>query len=240
MFIEVIDKESGKEFRLYWTDALRLELAQHDEEECTHTKAEIRWFRASNGAIHYKRQCQTCGELIGQAIGKINVPADCGPRDESLYEHYRENRQARRDEILQRHVLKQKSEDSEFWVKYNAYLKTQEWRALANRVLKRAGGICEGCGQTHATQVHHRTYEHVFEEFLFELVAVCDGCHNRLHPDRSAIPEEWQDNFPCQACRFQSENDGRRWCSQFDSLAVTALSEQGECGPARAGFEALK
>ena len=33
-----------------------------------------------------------------------------------------------------------------------------------------------------ATQVHHLTYQHVFAEFAFELVAVCDECHARLHP----------------------------------------------------------
>lgn len=48
------------------------------------------------------------------------------------------------------------------------------------RVLLRAGRKCEGCGEE-ATQVHHLTYEHVFEEFLFELIAVCRGCHERLH-----------------------------------------------------------
>ena len=34
------------------------------------------------------------------------------------------------------------------------------------------------------TQCHHLTYENVGEEFLFELVALCSDCHERLHQKR--------------------------------------------------------
>ncbi len=207
MFTLVVDRETGEEVRLDWTDELRAELAQHDNEECTHTEAQVRWFRASNGAIHYKKQCLECGELLGQAVRKVDAPANCSQKDENLFRSYHEIRRARRDEILQRYLLKQKSQDSAFWKKYTAYLKTTEWRDLANRVLTRAHGICEGCGRARATQVHHRTYEHVFEEFLFELTAVCDACHKRLHPERFAATDEWRDDFPCSGYRFQAEKD---------------------------------
>jgi 5-methylcytosine-specific restriction endonuclease McrA len=34
-----------------------------------------------------------------------------------------------------------------------------------------------------ATQVHHTTYKHVGNEFLWELRAICDECHDRFHED---------------------------------------------------------
>lgn len=40
--------------------------------------------------------------------------------------------------------------------------------------------LCEGCGKARATQVHHKTYRNLGDEFLFELVALCDACHKRL------------------------------------------------------------
>ena len=40
--------------------------------------------------------------------------------------------------------------------------------------------MCEGCGVRRAAQVHHLTYEHVGDELLFELVAVCGQCHDRI------------------------------------------------------------
>jgi 5-methylcytosine-specific restriction endonuclease McrA len=42
-------------------------------------------------------------------------------------------------------------------------------------------GVCEGCREQPASEVHHLTYEHVGEEFLWELEAVCDDCHSRVH-----------------------------------------------------------
>jgi 5-methylcytosine-specific restriction endonuclease McrA len=51
---------------------------------------------------------------------------------------------------------------------------------------QRAGGICEGCRQESATEVHHLTYEHAGREFLWELVAICRRCHERYHEVRHA------------------------------------------------------
>ena len=65
---------------------------------------------------------------------------------------------------------------------YDAYLKTDEWLKLRRQVLNRAGQNCEGCGVKLPTEVHHLTNDHVGNEFLFELVAVCQDCHQRLHP----------------------------------------------------------
>jgi 5-methylcytosine-specific restriction endonuclease McrA len=64
---------------------------------------------------------------------------------------------------------------------YMAYLQSREWRERRRLVLQRARGFCERCRKAQATQVHHLTYEHVGNEFLKELVAVCCRCHKRFH-----------------------------------------------------------
>ena len=56
---------------------------------------------------------------------------------------------------------------------YADYLKSQQWADKRDRVLRRANYHCEGCAQRPATDAHHLTYEHVTQEFLFELVALC-------------------------------------------------------------------
>lgn len=48
-------------------------------------------------------------------------------------------------------------------------------------MLTRDNYLCQGCRVRRATQVHHLTYDHVGNEFLFELVAICETCHTRLH-----------------------------------------------------------
>jgi hypothetical protein len=67
---------------------------------------------------------------------------------------------------------------------YQQYLQTAEWKNKSQTVLKRANFLCEGCGSNRATQAHHITYEHVFNEFLWELKAVCRSCHERAHLNR--------------------------------------------------------
>ena len=69
-------------------------------------------------------------------------------------------------------------------IEYQAYLQSPKWLALRNRVIARAENQCEGCGRWPAVDVHHLTYAHVGQEFLWELRAVCRDCHDRLHPDK--------------------------------------------------------
>lgn len=64
---------------------------------------------------------------------------------------------------------------------YAAYLRSAAWSAIRAKVIRRAKGLCEGCGEARASDVHHLTYAHVGAEFLFELVALCRACHVRWH-----------------------------------------------------------
>src|SRR5215212_8618047 len=91
-------------------------------------------------------------------------------------------RKRERAERQQRQAEWQAERDEErrrWWQRYNRYLETPEWHSRREKVLERANGRCEGCGERRAAQVHHRTYEHVGDEFLFELVALCELCHER-------------------------------------------------------------
>lgn len=69
---------------------------------------------------------------------------------------------------------------------YSDYLRSPRYRELRERVMRRANGLCEGCLNAPAEQVHHLTYEHVGSEFAFELRALCERCHHRLHEVREA------------------------------------------------------
>jgi 5-methylcytosine-specific restriction endonuclease McrA len=86
----------------------------------------------------------------------------------------------------------EKSEhDRQWWAWYDAYLMSPKWRAISARVIARADDLCEGCGESPATQAHHLTYENVGEEFLWELRAVCRACHQRLHELRDKRRAEY-------------------------------------------------
>ena len=73
-------------------------------------------------------------------------------------------------------------ENLKWWSKYNAYLKSSRWKDKRLRVLKRDGNQCQACCRRAAVAVHHLTYERVFDEPLYDLVSICETCHEGLHP----------------------------------------------------------
>lgn len=64
---------------------------------------------------------------------------------------------------------------------HSDYLRSDAWRELRAKVLRRAAGICEGCLDAPAEQVHHLTYAHYGHELAYELRALCGRCHERVH-----------------------------------------------------------
>jgi 5-methylcytosine-specific restriction endonuclease McrA len=64
---------------------------------------------------------------------------------------------------------------------YNDYMQSPEWKEKRKVVLKRDQYLCQGCLQEKATQVHHLSYDHLGKEPLFELISICDSCHEQCH-----------------------------------------------------------
>lgn len=65
---------------------------------------------------------------------------------------------------------------------YHNYLKSNEWITLREKIMRRDKWTCQGCLDP-ADVVHHLTYSNVFEEWAFELMALCNTCHARIHKD---------------------------------------------------------
>ena len=160
---------------------------------CEHQNKVLTCLVCSNGTRQAIHQCLRCGERIGgpQAFATLKKPVDqLPPWDESLREAWRKQRErhyqawrTRKDEDYQ---VARSTESAQWWARYNEYLQSDEWRAKRRAVMERARGVCEGCRSARATQVHHLTYQHAGHvvpggELLWELVAVCDDCHDRAH-----------------------------------------------------------
>jgi 5-methylcytosine-specific restriction endonuclease McrA len=78
---------------------------------------------------------------------------------------------------------------------YADYRQTKTWRAKRTQVLARDKGVCQGCLSREATQVHHLTYEHIGAELLFELISLCDECHERVRAGSTSLSPI--DEEPC-------------------------------------------
>lgn len=69
---------------------------------------------------------------------------------------------------------------------YRKYLKSEAWYVRRSVVLKRDRNKCQDCGGD-AQDVHHLTYERIFEELPEDLVSLCRPCHqirHDIHPNK--------------------------------------------------------
>lgn len=148
--------------------------------DCPTHDFEIRQRIYRGGQVSWWEQCRVCGEK-GRNLKNTDLPAGVRgraiPFDEDVANRrYRETY----DEFKRLSELLKDSQDEEWWDWYNNYLLSPEWSRKRDLVLRRANGICEGCGLARATQVHHKTYERVGHEMLFDLVAICSKCHEAI------------------------------------------------------------
>lgn len=76
---------------------------------------------------------------------------------------------------------------------YLAYMESDAWRLKRMAVLGRAGGECERCKAAPAVDVHHLTYQHLGDEPLADLQALCRPCHDQA--DRTRIYRKRRDAY---------------------------------------------
>lgn len=149
---------------------------------CEHQERRLTRRVIRSGAVQYVYQCVTCGRSMNQPIAHAQIRREFAgveipDFDEALTEKYT---QALIEAAIDEVALKQE----DFRDRYAAYLGSAVWADRRRLVLARCKGMCEGCGTRKAVEVHHLTYEHVFDEFLFELVGLCKPCHDRVHADQ--------------------------------------------------------
>jgi hypothetical protein len=110
-------------------------------------------------------------------------------------EEKRTEQKAKWDEYTQAQELEREQRNREWWTQYDVYLSGPIWAAKRKEVLKRCGGLCEGCRSNPATEIHHLAWTYpqgtmpgseqwVRQEKLFQLVGLCRECHSDLHPEK--------------------------------------------------------
>jgi len=147
--------------------------------KCDHTQTEIRRKRQINGKTYFARQCLRCGAHRGAVARTLafnnGVPKDW---DVDLEQEWNKRICAAWQEWRNG---EQERKDSAWRAKYEMHMQSPKWFDLRRRVFERCGNVCEGCGRARAAQVHHLSYDHLGDEFLWELRAVCMDCHERVH-----------------------------------------------------------
>jgi 5-methylcytosine-specific restriction endonuclease McrA len=81
-------------------------------------------------------------------------------------------------------------------VEYSEYLQSKHWNIMRAEALKRAGNKCQACGSRHHLNVHHNTYEHLWQEEPEDMVVLCSRCHQVFHDSLPKAPEGEYDYRP--------------------------------------------
>ena len=193
-------------------------------------------FNAGNAPV-VRQQCLDCGYLKGNPVKRTPEMNTLAAFDQTLAAAYDARRKSELADIRRRYVALQTSRwrgsaagKTFFQNRHADYLASHEWKERSSLVMQRASGLCEGCRKNRATEVHHLTYSNWGKEFLYELVALCGECHDRVHQ----LNEDRDTG--CTECVHCAEEG--RWCRQFDMPTNAALSAEGECGPQRKAFVA--
>jgi hypothetical protein len=149
---------------------------------CNHPEQERRNKPDRNCRPMIVMQCLICGDLVGRFISAKDLSAAeiaaLPLFDVKRQRDYDAQKLAEITEIWEGEKDKEKAA---WWARYKAHLQSPKWKALSAKVILRAQGICEGCRKHPATQTHHLTYRRMGDEMLFDLVAVCDSCHAKIH-----------------------------------------------------------
>jgi len=116
-----------------------------------------------NNTYHYFYQCQECGKTIPV---KKNV----------MLKMWSEQSITEIKPIICPRIKIRK----DIFQKYSDYLFSDEWQILRQAIILRDKGTCQKCGE-HGTDVHHKTYQRLFNECLDDLILLCRDCHRQLH-----------------------------------------------------------
>ncbi|PZV19176.1 MAG: hypothetical protein DCF22_00480 [Leptolyngbya sp.] len=63
---------------------------------------------------------------------------------------------------------------------YEQYISSPEWKQKRQRVIERDGCKCRTCWESEDLEVHHVSYERLFNEDLDDLITLCHQCHEAI------------------------------------------------------------
>jgi len=69
---------------------------------------------------------------------------------------------------------------------YKEYLNSEHWKSIRSKFYKskrfqRIGYKCAACKSDKNLNLHHKTYKHLGNEHLKDLILLCSICHKNVH-----------------------------------------------------------
>ena len=109
--------------------------------------------------------------------------------------------------------------DKKIRVRYLLYLRSKPWAKIRGRLISKHGG-CVECGCEFNLEVHHLTYERLFNERDEDLKLLCHTCHVRAHKKKSVKSK----SKPASKIALSQLNDARWQVSKILSVNTNGMT----------------
>jgi hypothetical protein len=150
------------------------------EIEClSHDMQFVKFYR-QDGTQNLRRQCFCCGEL------SMDVKKSLVKNIDEIQEFKKDIRYLKHEFYKQVIASLQKIKNDQAWDRYNDYLNSDKWRFKRKKVLERDNYLCQACLTNEAQEVHHLSYNNIFDEPLYELISVCKRCHIKIEEQKQS------------------------------------------------------
>jgi len=154
-------------------------------DDCCRSPLKIVIVEQTEKTIRLLHQCVMCGGIVNRHLPLSRKKYGDDIREEMNEYRFQEWKQRVHDDYL---LIKEDIDKNNFehsrYGKYMAYLGSPEWKTKRQMVLKRDSYLCQSCKQKEAVDVHHLSYDNLYNEILEELISVCVECHNKIHDDK--------------------------------------------------------
>lgn len=89
-----------------------------------------------------------------------------------------------------------KSTFKQLEIPYEEYLQTDHWKQVRNKRMEMDSHKCVICGATDDLQVHHCSYERLWNENVdVDLMTLCKPCHKRIHAIKDREEHSIKQNY---------------------------------------------
>jgi hypothetical protein len=139
----------------------------------------------SDGKWQRRIACKTCKSLSGKVLKQGNDFQTLPFLTYEKSQEYGLHRSKLHEKCL--HVCRDYTEAIKeklrliHKTKYDKYLQSPFWKQKSAIVKERDKYLCQMCLTEKATEVHHITYDRLFNELTSDLISVCSNCHKTIH-----------------------------------------------------------
>ena len=101
---------------------------------------------------------------------------------------------------------------------YQEYINSPQWRKKRERAFELIGKKCTRCNSTYNIEVHHISYDNLYEESTYDVEILCKSCHQPADRERELKTgfKTWLSHKHGDDCAHYYYDDEKSWDKFID------------------------